>query len=184
MNNSEADFESEKLIAELNALDSKIDALDLTKRIEFFRLYRILNATIDAISNAENDLEELTEKHREALKFANNLFLGFFASALVLSIVNHFFYPISWFTSLPTWLLISALLYPSLSEPMQLQKLVRFGANAIDRYRFEARCAGFTIHLLNELNMLLKTTKDDYRNSYRIELLQKNECLRLCHAWE
>ncbi len=91
MSNSEADFESEKLIAELNALESKIDALDITKRIEFFRLYRILNATIDAISNAENDLEELTEKHRVALKFANNLFLGFFATALVLSIVNHFF---------------------------------------------------------------------------------------------
>ncbi len=184
MNNAEADFESEKLIAELNALDSKIDGLDLTKRIEFFRLYRILSATIEAISNAENDLEEVTEKHRVALKFANNLFLGFFVSALVLSVVNHFFYSMSWFTSLPTWLLISALLYPSLSEPMQLQKLGFVAASALDRYRFEARCTGFTIHLLNELTMLLKTSKDDYRNSYRIELLQKNECLRLCHAWE
>jgi len=184
VNNSEADFESEKLIAELNALDSKIDALDLTQRIEFSRLYRILNATVDIISIAENDLKELVEKKRVSQNFANKLFWGAFTTVSILHIVNYFYYSMSWFTALPILLFACAILYPPLAEPARLEKFAYLQALAINQYRFEAQCAGFTYQLLNKLNYLLKNSKDDQHNFYKIELLQKNECLRLCHERE
>ncbi len=184
MNQSKVDFEREKLLAELHALDSEVNALELTKRIEFFRLYRILDASTDVILKAENDLEELVEKQRVSQNFANKLFLGAFTTAPILHIVSYFYFSISWFTALPILLFACAMLYPWLAEPARLEKFVYLNALAINQYRFEAQCAGFTSQLLTELNLLLKCWKDDHHNSYKIELIQKNECLRLCHSWD
>lgn len=177
----------DQLFKQVDALDAKVDALDLPSRIEFCRLLRIAESSVEFIAMRANELADAKDELKQKRKAVDKAALWTFGIGSLYFVVNNF-YTLSFAGSIPFWLFMAAW-YGNISfDAWNCEQKVDKIKTVHSEHRFVFFSAGFPDHLLDAIaHFAQKESTEAFSDEYmlndkQIELAIKTTCLKLCRG--
>lgn len=185
------------LYDQIDALNTQVDALELPSRIEFCRLLRIAENSVEFIAMRANDLErakgELEQKNKAVYK-AGLCTMG-------IGLLYWFgsnYYTLSSAISIPFWLFIAAWYGKAAFDVWDCERKLENAKEIYANYRFDFFSAGFSIPLMDDIaHFAQKESTEAFSDAYmmnendiqvellndmQIELALKTACFKLCRG--
>lgn len=177
----------DQLFKQVGALDAQVDALDLPSRIEFCRLLRIAESSVEFIAMRANELADAKDELRQKRKAVDKAALWTMGIGLLYLIANNF-YTMSFAVSIPFWLYVAAWYGKVAFAAWDCEQKVDKIKTVHSEQRFVFFSAGFSDHLLDAIaHFAQKESTEAFSDEYmlndgQIELAIKTTCLKLCRG--
>lgn len=179
--------ELNQLFEKIEALNVQVAALELPSQIEFCRLFRIAESSVELIMKSETDFIEARDQLRQKNKAVDKAGFWVFGIGSLYFVVNNF-YTLSFAGSIPFWLFMAAWYGNIAFDAWNCEKKMDSIKEMQRHYRFSFHSAGFSGGLLYEITQIEKKESteafsDAYMlNDQQIELAIKTACFQLCRG--
>ncbi|CAN1540945.1 hypothetical protein MCERE10_02548 [Burkholderiaceae bacterium] len=177
-----------QLDEQVEYLDARVDTLDLPSRIEFCRLLRIAESSVEFIAMRANELVEAKDELKKKNKNVDKAVFWTFGMASLFLIANNF-YTLPVAISTPLWLLMAAWYGKISFDKWNCEQKVEKIKAVYSQHRFSFFSAGFSRHLLDSIAHFTQKGHPDgvFNDEHmltdkQIELAIKDACFKLCQG--
>jgi hypothetical protein len=177
----------DQLYEQVEYLDTRVNTLDLPSRIEFCRLLRIAESSVEFIAMRANELADAKDVLKQKSTAVGKAALWTMGIGFLYLIANNF-YTMSLAGSIPFWLFMAACYGKVAFSAWDCERKLEKIKEDYSQHCFVFFSAGFSGHLLDSIARFAQKEyteafNDEYMlNDKQIELAIKDACFKLCQG--
>ena len=177
----------DQLYEQVEYLDGRVNTLDLPSRIEFCRLLRIAESSVEFIAMRANELADAKEQLRKKRKGVSKAFILILGIGS-LYLIGSNFYTLPLANATPFWLFMAVWYGNIFFDEWNCEQNLKKIEAVYSQHCFVFFSAGFSGHLLDSIARFAQKEyteafNDEYMlNDKQIELAIKDACFKLCQG--